>query len=215
VQMMGEKKELVASPRETMRFSLPLLLALALGALAGASIPLPVQHYTEQLVDHFRGATLRDQDALRRRIICIVGGEGDIPESTGVFYPWVGNDLAQRLKALVIEPEHRFYGVSIPAGERGVLVLVLLVVVGRVLLAVKVADASLQTQLLGLRNVLVPRGAHRHEQHLGHVPAALLHSRVARQALRGAVRHQAGADAAEGGVGNRPHEVSLLLLASL
>jgi len=56
-----------------MRFSLPLLLALALGALAGASIPLPVQHYTEQLVDHFRGATLRDQDALRRRIICIVG----------------------------------------------------------------------------------------------------------------------------------------------
>eukprot|EP00325_Prymnesiales_sp_UTEX-LB-985_P000300 CAMPEP_0174705638 /NCGR_PEP_ID=MMETSP1094-20130205/8792_1 /TAXON_ID=156173 /ORGANISM="Chrysochromulina brevifilum, Strain UTEX LB 985" /LENGTH=458 /DNA_ID=CAMNT_0015903833 /DNA_START=484 /DNA_END=1860 /DNA_ORIENTATION=+ len=43
-----------------------------------------------------------------------MGGEGAIPPETGFFYPWVVDVLAPRFKALVIEPEHRFYGTSLP-----------------------------------------------------------------------------------------------------
>lgn len=39
-----------------------------------------------------------------------------MPPSTGIFYPWVAGVLARRLRALVIQPEHRFYGESLPAG---------------------------------------------------------------------------------------------------
>lgn len=46
-------------------------------------------------------------------IICIMGGEGGIAPSTGIFYPSIVL-LAARLKALVVEPEHRFYGTSVP-----------------------------------------------------------------------------------------------------
>jgi pimeloyl-ACP methyl ester carboxylesterase len=45
-----------------------------------------------------------------------MGGEGAILPSTGIFYPWVGVDLAERFRALIVEPEHRFYGTSNPAG---------------------------------------------------------------------------------------------------
>ena len=46
-------------------------------------------------------------------IICILGGEGAVSPSTGIFYPSI-IVLAERLSALVIEPEHRFYGTSQP-----------------------------------------------------------------------------------------------------
>ena len=44
-------------------------------------------------------------------------GEGAIEPSTGIFYPWVTDVIAQDLKAYVVEPEHRFYGESLPFGE--------------------------------------------------------------------------------------------------
>lgn len=47
-------------------------------------------------------------------IICIMGGEGAIPETTGIFYPPMVL-LAERLGAAIIEPEHRFYGTSQPS----------------------------------------------------------------------------------------------------
>ena len=40
-------------------------------------------------------------------IVCIIGGEGAVPPSTGIFYPWVVQVVAKRLGALVIQPEHR------------------------------------------------------------------------------------------------------------
>jgi hypothetical protein len=42
-----------------------------------------------------------------------MGGEGDISPSTGIYYPFI-IQLAQRYGALVVEPEHRFYGESQP-----------------------------------------------------------------------------------------------------
>ena len=47
-------------------------------------------------------------------IICIIGGEGAIAPSTGIFYPSIVV-LAARLGAAIIEPEHRFFGESLPA----------------------------------------------------------------------------------------------------
>ena len=39
-----------------------------------------------------------------------------MPPSEGIFYPWVGVDLAHHFRALIVQPEHRFYGTSNPAG---------------------------------------------------------------------------------------------------
>ena len=46
-----------------------------------------------------------------------MGGEGDIAPSSGILYPFV-NVLATAFGAAVLEPEHRFYGASLPFGEK-------------------------------------------------------------------------------------------------
>jgi hypothetical protein len=108
---------------------LPLLLPLLFGpARVSASIPRPAQQFT-QLVDHFAAPSVPPRTYQQRYyeidvhfggagspIICIIGGEGAVPPSEGVFYPWVGTELAMRFRALVVQPEHRFYGTSNPAG---------------------------------------------------------------------------------------------------
>jgi hypothetical protein len=43
-----------------------------------------------------------------------LGGEGSISPATGIFYPFVADDLAKQFGAYVLEPEHRFYGKSQP-----------------------------------------------------------------------------------------------------
>jgi hypothetical protein len=50
-------------------------------------------------------------------LLVIVGGEGAIPPSTGLFYPFVVDTLAPKFHGAVLEPEHRFYGESLPFGE--------------------------------------------------------------------------------------------------
>jgi len=47
-------------------------------------------------------------------IFIILGGEGEIRPSTGLFYPFVTEHLAKQFNAYVFEPEHRFYGKSQP-----------------------------------------------------------------------------------------------------
>jgi hypothetical protein len=113
--------------------SLAALLFSALTASVGAfllrrstpvsGIPSPAHNFT-QLVDHFSA----DPRTYSQRyyvnasnfggpghpIICIMGGEGAIEPTTGFFYPYVASVLAARLGALVIEPEHRFFGASVP-----------------------------------------------------------------------------------------------------
>ena len=89
---------------------------------AVASIPSD-PHFFTQLVDHFsvNPATYQQRYYLNDTafagtgspILVIMGGEGAISPSTGIFYPSVVL-LAQRFKALIIEPEHRGYGTSQP-----------------------------------------------------------------------------------------------------
>ena len=47
-------------------------------------------------------------------ILCILGGEGALE---GLLYPWIVQIVAKELNAVVIEPEHRFYGQSLPFGN--------------------------------------------------------------------------------------------------
>ena len=88
--------------------------------------PAEPQQFDKQLIDHF-GADSRTYSQRYYEnstwwggpghpIICIMGGEGAIEPSTGIFYPWVTDVVAKELKAYVVEPEHRFYGTSLPFG---------------------------------------------------------------------------------------------------
>ena len=99
--------------------SFSLLLAACGTAAAIPSDPL----YFANLVDHFSPAAATYQQRYYQNlssfsgpgapILCIMGGEGAIPPSTGIFYPSIVL-LAQRLGAAVIEPEHRYFGTSLP-----------------------------------------------------------------------------------------------------
>jgi len=98
--------------------------ALALLALlrTSASLPSPPLNFT-QLVDHFsaNGSTFTQRYYVNDTsfagpgslIICIMGGEEALPPSKGILYPSVVL-LAARLGAMIIEPEHRFFGASLP-----------------------------------------------------------------------------------------------------
>ena len=104
---------------------LAAILSAALLACAALAIPSPPLSFDYQRVDHFSF----DERYFSQRfymndtafggpgspIIMIMGGEGAIEPSTGIFYPPVVL-LAQRLKALIVEPEHRCYGASQPLG---------------------------------------------------------------------------------------------------
>ena len=102
----------------------PIMLgATFLSSAAGIpAVPL----YFEQRVDHFSASNatflqryyLNDTSASATPVILVImGGEGAIPPSTGFFYPFVVDVLAPKFEALVIEPEHRFYGASLPFGS--------------------------------------------------------------------------------------------------
>ena len=96
--------------------------SLPAAATAIAAIP----RFFEQSIDH----TLNTTSTFQQRyylndtswagpgspILVIMGGEGAIPPSVGFFYPWVVDVLAPRFGALVLEPEHRFFGASLPFG---------------------------------------------------------------------------------------------------
>lgn len=90
------------------------------------AIPADPYNFTN-MIDHFSGnpATF-DQRYYKNEtwfmgpgnpIFCILGGEGAVPPDTGIFYPFVTDVLAKKFNALVIEPEHRFYGTSLPFGS--------------------------------------------------------------------------------------------------
>ena len=100
------------------------LFALTLTWASALLIPADPQNFT-QVRDHF---SLSPSGTFHQRyyenatsfggpgfpIICILGGEGGIAPQTGIFYPPIVL-LASRLRALIIEPEHRFYGASQPS----------------------------------------------------------------------------------------------------
>ena len=100
-------------------------LALLLAASTDASIPAEPRYFRNLVSHHEAGSAtypqryyLNDTAFLGpgSPIFMIMGGEGAIPPSTGFFYPWVVDVLAPKFGALVLEPEHRFYGASLPFG---------------------------------------------------------------------------------------------------
>lgn len=78
----------------------------------------------DQRVDHFStsDATFRQRYFVNDAhfggpgspIFVIIGGE--VTLDVGAFYPWVNQVLAPRFGALVVNPEHRYYGESLPFG---------------------------------------------------------------------------------------------------
>jgi pimeloyl-ACP methyl ester carboxylesterase len=100
-------------------FQLSVLLFFIRDAL---SIPSTPFNFTQR-VDHFSMNQATYQQRYYQNltnflgpgspIICIMGGEGAIAPSTGIFYPPMVI-LAEQLGAAIIEPEHRFYGTSQP-----------------------------------------------------------------------------------------------------
>lgn len=101
-----------------------VLLVLCALALSHPASAIPAEpHFFQQKVDHF---SVDDRTYQQRYyindtsfagagspIFMIMGGEGGIEPSTGIFYPSIVL-LAQRLRGIVVEPEHRFYGSSQP-----------------------------------------------------------------------------------------------------
>ena len=79
-------------------------------------------HFIQQKVDHFddKSTATYYQRYYRYNkhfggpghpIFLVMGGEGP---AIGLFYPFVNDHLAKRYKGYVVQPEHRFYGASIP-----------------------------------------------------------------------------------------------------
>jgi hypothetical protein len=116
--------------RPTYWFLCGFVLNFAVGAVSGG-IPCPEEFFDLQLVDHLNS---NDDDphywsqryysygtyfqGPGHPIFLILGGEGAVSPQTGIFYPFVANQLARRWGAFVLEPEHRFYGKSKPVNVR-------------------------------------------------------------------------------------------------
>lgn len=90
----------------------------------GAGTPAPARFFAEQIVDHLdedvtywtqRYYVFEDHFAgPGSPIFLVLGGEGAIEPSTGLYYAFVTHILARNLGAYVLQPEHRFYGASQP-----------------------------------------------------------------------------------------------------
>mmetsp|Transcript_19725 Transcript_19725/g.46113 ORF Transcript_19725/g.46113 Transcript_19725/m.46113 type:complete len:508 (-) Transcript_19725:210-1733(-) len=104
-----------------------MLRSLLFAALIGVTVGAGVEKNYTQRVDHFgtsQGTYSQryyEQDTYFKGpgypIFMIMGGEGAIPPEVGLFYPWVYEVLAKEFGALVVEPEHRYYGTSLPFGH--------------------------------------------------------------------------------------------------
>lgn len=102
--------------------------ALLLVAFVACVASIGTERNFTQLIDHFSSSDATFQQRFYESeqyfggagnpIFVIMGGEGAIPAAVGLFYPFVYAVLAKEFKALVIEPEHRFYGTSLPFGEQ-------------------------------------------------------------------------------------------------
>ena len=103
-----------------------LIAVVSLVVQSTKGTPATPLQFDKQLIDHF-GANVGTYSQRYYEnstwwggpgypIICIMGGEGAIEPSTGIFYPWVTDVVAKELMAYVVEPEHRFYGTSLPFG---------------------------------------------------------------------------------------------------
>ena len=94
---------------------LPTVLIDEYEQLKQAPIPIPIpipRRWTQRYYasnKYFKGPG--------SPIFLIMGGEGAIEPSTGLYYPFVAEHLAKEFGAQVLQPEHRFYGESQPLGS--------------------------------------------------------------------------------------------------
>lgn len=99
--------------------------SVVLCALAAVSHAIPSPPlYFQNLIDHFDPASqtytqryyqnLTNFKGPGSPIIVIMGGEGAISPDTGIYYPYAGVVFAERVGGAVIEPEHRYFGTSLP-----------------------------------------------------------------------------------------------------
>jgi hypothetical protein len=121
-----------------MRITIPVLflcVAALLSTSSHAGTPAPAHYFEDQLVDHLdtdlnnnnANGPYSDKRWTQRfymysnhfkgpgsPIFVVLGGESGIEPSTGLFYPFITDTLAEAFGAFVLEPEHRFYGTSQP-----------------------------------------------------------------------------------------------------
>lgn len=108
-----------------MRFIVQLSLLVVLASWCRAGTPAPEIFYDDQKVDHDDPSDYRRWSQRYytwgyewwgpgNPIFVIIGGEGNIEPSTGIVYPFIAGTLASKFGAFVLQPEHRFYGKSIP-----------------------------------------------------------------------------------------------------
>lgn len=108
-------------------------MAWAFPACHAKSTPAPAHFFTQQKVDHFDVDSPAvwsqryykwDKEFLGpgHPIFIIIGGEGGIPPSSGLYYPYITHHLSKNFGAYVLQPEHRFYGKSQPLKNSSVAV---------------------------------------------------------------------------------------------
>lgn len=107
---------------------LSLLLCASLQRYSIALTPAPAEYFKDQLVTHLDPSSPYARKRFTQRyytssthfqgpgspIFVVLGGESGIEPSTGLFYPFITDTLAENFGAFVLEPEHRFYGASQP-----------------------------------------------------------------------------------------------------
>ena len=112
--------------------NLPVVLSVLLGVTVRCCIagtPRPAQYFDTQLVDHDHADVHASSPSYWSQryysmddhfqgpgspIFLIMGGEGNIEPSTGLYYPFVTHHLARTFGGYVLQAEHRFYGESLP-----------------------------------------------------------------------------------------------------
>mmetsp|Transcript_9085 Transcript_9085/g.26969 ORF Transcript_9085/g.26969 Transcript_9085/m.26969 type:complete len:559 (-) Transcript_9085:632-2308(-) len=115
---------MMGNPATFLLLSSVVMIVTRIGVDAG--IPVPEEFFESQKIDHLG---ISDNDGLWSQryysygkhfrgpghpIFLILGGEGGIPPSAGIRYPFVGDHLAKTFGGYVLQPEHRFYGKSQP-----------------------------------------------------------------------------------------------------
>jgi pimeloyl-ACP methyl ester carboxylesterase len=116
------------SARQLLQKQLVLLVISFFATACQAGTPAPALFYADQIVDHLDNST---EARWTQRyyvwkehfagpgspIFVILGGEGAIESSTGLLYPFITQHLAANFQAYVLQPEHRFYGISQPVND--------------------------------------------------------------------------------------------------
>jgi hypothetical protein len=117
---------LIFNMKSSINSSWIALLLLRILPSCWGGIPVPAEFFADQLIDHLHNDKNNKRWTQRyyvwensfqgpgSPIFLILGGEGAITPEKGLLYPAVTHYMAPYMGAFVLQPEHRFYGVSQP-----------------------------------------------------------------------------------------------------